>query len=298
MRPVDIPNELTYVGVFLTLRCNYKCSYCINRHGKLSRRRELTPEQWIEGLNRLNIPRSLMVPLTLQGGEPSVYKEWLDIIEGVRPEFYIDILTNLTFDLDDFIKRILPGRLQRNVPYASIRVSYHPEWADYDVLLRRILALQGAGYDIGLFVVDHPNIDIEIPKRTALLAGVDFRTKQFLGEYDGKLYGTYKYPESVSGYKNKIVDCKLTELLIAPNGNIHHCHRDLYANENVLGNILDPELRISFEYRKCKNFGLCNNCDQKIKTDRYQRWGVSSASVRFNGVLDEDGTVQRPKSGL
>jgi len=275
---IDVPNDLTYVGVFLTLRCNYKCIYCINRHGKLSRRRELTPEQWVEGLNRLNITRSLMVPLTLQGGEPSVYKGWLDIIEGVRPEFYIDILTNLTFDLDDFIKRILPGRLQRNVPYASIRVSYHPEWADYDVLLRRILALQGAGYDIGLFVVDHPNVGIEILKRTALLAGVDFRTKQFLGEYHGQLYGTYKYPRVMRG-KVKDVECKNTEILIAPDGHLHRCHRDLYAGINPIGHILDEDLEIGFKFRNCQT-PSCNECDVKIKNNRFQEYGSCAITLR------------------
>ena len=90
-------DEITYIGAFLSFRCGYNCSYCINKHGEFKPRKELTAEQWIGGLNRLQIDRKQMVPITLSGGEPSKHRSWLSIINGLKDEFYIDILTNLDY---------------------------------------------------------------------------------------------------------------------------------------------------------------------------------------------------------
>ena len=29
---IQIGDGFNYIGVFLTFRCNYRCSYCINKH--------------------------------------------------------------------------------------------------------------------------------------------------------------------------------------------------------------------------------------------------------------------------
>ncbi|HEC66985.1 MAG TPA: radical SAM protein, partial [bacterium] len=251
-KEITIPNDLTYVGVFLTFRCRYNCSYCINYQGKLTIRKELSPLQWVEGLNRLKTKRVSMVPITLQGGEPSLYPGYLTVIKRLKKEFYIDLLTNLDFDVEEFVDDIPPERMQRAVPYASIRVSHHPGKTDLNGLLGRIYGLQKRGYSIGLFAIDHPSMDHSQVIEKCKRLGIDFRLKEFLGMHDGKLYGTYKYLGAVSqtldktGRLSKVfpkkVECKSTELLIAPDGNIHKCHRDLYYGEYPLGNILDEKL--------------------------------------------------------
>lgn len=287
MKEVIIPEELTYIGVFLTFRCSFGCSYCINQRKTLKRRGEITPQEWIDGLNRLLLNMDLMVPITLQGGEPSVYTGYLKVIKGLKDEFYIDMLTNLDFDIEEFMREIPPNRLQRDVPYASIRVSYHPEFSDLDRLLEKIVRLQDNGYSIGLFVVDHPETDIDSIKEKAVVLGVDFRTKEFLGVHDSNLYGQYKYPDAVNGKELKAVQCKTTEMLIAPDGYIHRCHRDLYHGENPVAHILDEDLSITFPFRGCDRYGECNPCDIKIKNNRFQQFGHCSVIIRDNyGITD------------
>jgi len=288
LKEVNIPDELTYVGVFLTLFCDFNCSYCINYFGKLKMRKELTPEQWIEGLNRLQIDRSWMVPLTLQGGEPSKYERFIKVIRDLRPDFYIDMLTNLDFDIRQFMDEISPSRMQRSVPYASIRVSYHPEYSDQNELLGKIFKLQSSGYSIGLFGVEHPDSDLSGVAFLCKQLGIDFRTKEFLGRYNGQIYGTYKYLEAINSIK-KNVKCRTSEILIAPDGKIHRCHRDLYYNENPLGNILDKDLKVVFKFRECYNFGAidddgeynsCSLCDIKVKNNRFQEYGTCAVEIR------------------
>ncbi len=280
LKNADVSPQVTYAGIFLTFHCGFHCSYCINRHGALKKRKVLTASEWERGLNRLQIDRSRMVPLTIQGGEPSYHPAWIDIINRLRTDFYIDLMTNLDFDIDRFMKEIPPDRLKRDVPYASIRVSYHPEHSNLIELIGKIKRMQEAGYSIGLFMVDHPASSVQSIKRTAQEVGIDFRLKDFLGIHEGVLWGQYKYEDAVCGPAKKDVECRSTELLIAPDGNIHRCHRDLYAGENKIANILDDELKIEFPFRYCDQFGNCSPCDQKIKTDRYQRPGACSVEIR------------------
>lgn len=276
---VLLPADTTYIAAFLSLRCNYSCSYCINRHGKFRLRKEMSAEQWINGLNRLSIDRKQMVPITIQGGEPSVHKNWLDILAGIEDYFYVDILTNLTFDVHKFIEAVPPSKFERDVPYAPIRVSYHPEQADFNDLLNKAKYLDMHGYDVGVFAVAHPDININRVNKEAKKRGIDFRPKEFLGWHKGKLYGTYRYPDAMSGVNGKKVMCKTTELLIAPDGNIHRCHRDLYAGENSVGHILDKNLKIEFKPRPCSQFGSCSECDVKIKNSRFQVMGSCSVEI-------------------
>ena len=272
--------EVTYIGAFLTFRCNYRCSYCINRHGEFRPRHEMPADQWIEGLNRLYVDRKRMVPITFSGGEPTVHREWTKILAGVKEELYIDMLTNLTFNPDQLIFATPPERWEREVPYAPIRVSYHPDQANYNELLDKAHKLQQWGFDIGIFVVTHPTVDWEPMKKKAQSRGLDFRLKEFLGTYEGKTYGTYKYPGGLSGSPaGRQVKCRTHELLIAPDGYIHRCHRDLYAGENPVGHILDVDLDIQFRFRPCDVYGLCNECDLKLKNNRFQEMGACSVEV-------------------
>jgi hypothetical protein len=240
----------------------------------------MTAEQWCEGLNRLKIDRVKMVPVTLCGGEPTVHREWSEIISGIKDDFYLDILTNCTFDLDEFMMAAPPSRWERDVPYPAIRISYHPEFSRFDWLLDRAQRLDIWGYPIGIFVVTHPTVSVKPLAAKAKAAGIDFRTKEFLGRHDGKLYGEYKYPEAVKGERiGAKVKCRTHELLIAPDGHIHRCHRDLYAGENPVGHILDDALQAEFLFRDCSEMGTCSECDVKIKNNRFQVMGACSVEI-------------------
>ena len=92
---VQIPRDTDYIGVYLTNRCFLSCAYCITNYNEqfinIKGFRELEPSEWIEALNRLEMPEG--IPITLQGGEPFIYKGIWDILENVRHK--MDILTAL-----------------------------------------------------------------------------------------------------------------------------------------------------------------------------------------------------------
>ncbi len=264
-----LPERYNYTEVYLTLRCNLKCPYCINdNNGSVVRKREeLSAEQWIKGLNSIDFDN---IPLTLGGGEPTLHKGFYEILNGLKPETKVDLLTNLQFDIDEFIRNTRPERFNQSTTpaYRSIRASYHVGQMNPQDLVDKARKLQDAGYSIGIFGLDHPRFINENMKimEMAVAKQIFFFPKNFLGEWNGKLYGTYKYSEGLDG-KKKPVKCRTRELLIDPSGNIHRCHRDLYESENVLDNILNPDLKVEDSFRPCSNFGECNPCDVKLKTN-------------------------------
>jgi len=279
---IIMPERYNYIAVFLFMGCNLKCSYCINRYenGKFLMQ-TMNGEDWIKALNRIKSRDDL--PITLEGGEPSLHPDFIYIINNVRKDLNIDILTNLQFNVDEFIKKVDPNRVKRNAPYASIRVSYHPEQMDLDPLIKKVLKMQEAGFSIGIWGVLHPYWEkhiLEAQEKCKKL-GIDFRTKEFLGEYKGKMYGTYKYPDAITKKHRKRVLCKTTELIIGPTGHIYRCHSDFYERRTPIGHILDPEFKIEDIYRECTWYGHCNPCDIKVKTNRFQIYGHTSVSIKF-----------------
>lgn len=275
---ITVPERYNYIGAFLTLRCNLKCPYCINKHSTLNERKELDADVWVKILNSLDIPESLNI--TIEGGEPTLLNGFFDIINNIKKP--VDMLTNLQFDVDEFIKKIDPRffNIGKKLGYKSIRVSYHHQ--DQIELLSKAVKLQNEGFSVGIFSVNSPDkIDknMEMAERCRK-AQMYFYTKDFLGYFNGQLYGYYKYPNSVMAESTKKVYCRIKELLIAPDGNCFRCHRDLYADENTIGNILDKDFIIKDIFRECTNYGNCSPCDVKLKTNRFLEMGSCSVEIK------------------
>jgi len=278
---IIIPESYNYIAAFLTLNCNFDCSYCINKYSQLKKSRNLlTGKQWISVFNTIESRPDL--PITLQGGEPSLHLDFYEIINGIDPVLNIDLLTNLNFNIYEFMRKIKPERLKRDSPYASIRVSYHPEQMYQPLLLARVLMLQREGYSIGIWGLDHPKYknENELMIKVCKDDGIDFRLKEFLGWHNNKLYGKYKYEDACNGVvSDKKYLCKTSELLIAPDGNVFNCHTHLYENIYDVGNIT-KDFVVKEIYRCCDYYGSCNPCDVKIKTNRFQQYGHTSVDIK------------------
>lgn len=279
-----------YVAFFLTLACNLSCMYCINRHGDISAvpgRTQMSAANWVAAANRLVLRDNL--PLTLQGGEPTLHKDFFRIVNEVKPEIKMDLMTNLMFDVDAFISNVPVWRFTREAPYAAIRVSYHPGQNSIDDLIEKTVKLQNAGFRIGLYGIEHPDSEkkrqiLEVQQQ-CLDMGLDFRLKEFLGVHNQHMYGTFKYEDCVSSTHLRRCQCRTTEIIVDPSGYVYKCHADLYSGRNPIAHILDAifsEESIE-EFRECTNYGTCNPCDVKLKTNRFQIFGHTSVEIRNIG---------------
>jgi hypothetical protein len=286
IRPKDHHN---YVAFFLTLTCNLKCPYCINLHkgnsrSEQSHRKNLDVDSWIIAANRLIMRDDL--PLTLQGGEPTLFGGFYRFVNEVSPALKMDLMSNMMFDVDEFISNVPVWRFTREAPYASIRVSYHPGQNDIDMLIAKAMKMQDAGFRVGLYAIEHPDVSVrrhilEAQQRCQKL-GLDFRFKEFLGVFNGIMHGSFLYPGSVDQGKTKSSSCRTTEIIVDPTGYVYKCHADLYNARNPIAHILDEDFseeKID-EFRDCDSFGTCNPCDVKVKTNRFQVYGHTSVEIR------------------
>lgn len=288
VHPITPLEHHNYVAFFLTLSCNLACPYCINLHNGVTRqsqtkRKQMEPDEWIRAANRLVLRGDL--PLTLQGGEPTIYKGFYKIAREVREDIKMDLMTNLVFDVDYFIANAPVWRFNREAPYAAIRVSYHIGQNNLEDLIPKTLKIMNAGYHIGLFAVLHPDPQIQENIREAqekcAREGIDFRVKEFLGEHDGKIHGTFKYENCVMSRVLKTCDCRTTEIIVDPRGYVYRCHSDLYAGREPVAHILDDDFNEESveRFRTCNVFGDCNPCDVKVKTNRFQVFGHTSVEI-------------------
>jgi MoaA/NifB/PqqE/SkfB family radical SAM enzyme len=261
-----LPESLNYIAAFLTLECNLNCSYCINDPEQRADRKgvfniknsdredfrdELTPEEWVKALSRLPVKDDL--PITFQGGEPTMYWKGLGlgaILSGINSK--ADLLTNLVVPPQGFSSRLRGqiGKFKRPLPYPSIRVSYHARemkrvWGEraFEKLVDHCVDLGSLGLhveqdyrksDVGIYMVDHPENSLTEEMKTYAEGKVPVLVKDFLGLHEGELYGQYAYPYSTDLVSRKIhsktleCDCRTTELLIDPLGFVWRCHSFLY----------------------------------------------------------------------
>ena len=258
LSPLALPASLNYIGVFLTFGCNLSCTYCINDPGQAGARgamgnTEMPAELWVAGLSRLAPALGQDLPITLQGGEPTMFGRGAGLAEllaGVDAKF--DLLTNLALPSVSMARAIGTHgeRLRRRAPYPSIRVSYHPAEMDrvwtkgLETLIARCEALRDIGFtvdadkrvsDVGIYLVAHPdNVPLQEETQRAAAGRIAFEPKEFLGLADGVVHGTYKYPFStdlIAGghwHTGLSALCRTSELLIDPLGFVWPCHHHLY----------------------------------------------------------------------
>ena len=293
--------EYKYLSAFLTLRCNLKCSYCLNDFEEdfTRKRNELSGKEWVLGINK--IKPNPEVPITLTGGEPILHNDIIHIINNIKPEWNIDILTNLYPNsplhkkrLENFLNNINPMRLKRDSPYPSIRVSFHPEQMNPEVLIKNVKEFKEKGFSIGIYGVKHPSPEQQQANTQMQFLcrnnSIDYREKDFVGLYEGKdrferdfsiLYGNFsKYPNSSFQNENKNCLCKTSELLIGPTGEVYKCHRDLYAQKSPIGDISDSNFPAKNIFRRCNKYGNCHPCDVKLTTNYKQETDHTSVEIK------------------
>lgn len=281
MKTID--PQYNYCEAYLTFRCQLACPYCVNNaNGKIKRdRSEIRGPEWVKLLDTIDFGS---MPLTFGGGEPTLHPDFLFILDRLRPGIRVDLLTNLTFDVDEFIASTSPARFSvpNGVGYKSIRISYHPARMEPNELVFKASRLQNHGFSVGIFAISHPantasNIRMaELARQNSLY----FFIKDYLGEYNGRMIGCYRYPDALDNI-NKECQCRTKELLIDPSGYIFRCHADLYLERASVGSIWDTELP-GHIYRPCSFCGTCNPCDVKEKTNRFLQAGNSSVEIVTN----------------
>ena len=245
-----VPSSYNYIAAFLTLNCPYRCSYCVNWDDRSYK--EKSGEYWVDNLNRLETDLSV----TLSGGEPTTHKDFYYIVNNCKHR--LELLTNLSFDIDMFIASVDANVFNNDRSFAPIRASFHSDWMDLDKTIEKIRKLSAAGFRVALYCVE-TDTNREAIERMYKQDDIDFQTKPLL-------------PSEPSDSVDVEGECRTRELIIGPDGSIFKCHRDMYKKEYPIGE-LGNITNIEYKFRKCNNAVDCHPCDSKIKRDRFGKPG-------------------------
>ena len=282
-------------GVFLNLDCNLHCHYCIQKislpQKPPARYQTRAGKDWVEALNAISnrTQRRFLRPprikkLSILGGEPTVYPDFLYVINNLDKNWKITVTSN--FDSPFFEQEIKAFRQIKNKARLRFNGSLHFIHTPMERFIANVQKLKKAGINVHtLFIVAHPaylNKALEYKRR---LVRIHPRVKlqRFLGFYKGNLYpqksdyeieqeqkdgiSNYNLYQEAFGQKGaRPLFCHSDKVLIAPNGNIYNCHYKVYTgHKDKLGNLFEDEVcvHIPRKYFPCEDFGFCNPCDSE-----------------------------------
>ncbi len=186
----DYRNRIAPQRVFftwdITYKCNYRCSYCNFNEpaGWLEPESTVYPglDAWA-GAWRKIYERYGSCEIHCAGGEPFVYPDFMELIEKLSGMHTLEFSTNLHWDPEDFIRRIMPGR-------ARIGVSFHPEFVSFEAFFEKVAKIKGAGFEVWVNYVAYPPIfkGMQEFKQRFEQIGVAMSLLPFKGKYEGRAY--------------------------------------------------------------------------------------------------------------
>ncbi|MBN1823108.1 MAG: radical SAM protein [Endomicrobiales bacterium] len=169
-------------------KCNFRCPFCWF-YGKWE---EMGKHNVYPGINKLSEVWDRMYDLygecqiSITGGEPSIYPDFVRLIENLSKKHIVKITSQLSCAVDDICEKINPERV-------FFDINFHPLEAKSGELIEKIRKLKNKGFRGGVCYLAYPPQMKDILKYRDEFErnGITFALAAFWGEYEGK-----KYPES------------------------------------------------------------------------------------------------------
>ena len=263
----EITKNMTYVSLYVTNLCNMACTYCCNmdyRKGEIRKGSvELSMSTWDNVKKFIQVQGKDQTRLELFGGEPSIYKHTISIINDAIETFddlRISIAVN-TSSTYEFWKQVSdPSKVH-------LTFSFHPEYVrSYPDEVKKCEALAELGFEVNLWFLATKENCHEIYTRVqdskvlptelvpifgdrndngfrALLetSGLDLNPDHrttVSGEYRDVRYtdGTPVDDINEVGYNYRGMICH-TGFYITANGDIHKCAQGTTSFQKPVGNV-------------------------------------------------------------
>lgn len=276
----SIPPYCVFFSWYLNNECNYKCSFCKPQDIKTV---FVDINKWIEVWDGI-YDRYESCHIHISGGEPFIYPNFIELITRLSKKHTLEFSTNLSIDIGPFIENISPQK-------ARLGGSFHPEFADFEDFLEKILLLKERGYEVWVNYVAYPPHlkDMGKYKRLVEETGVRFSIQPFNGKFEGREYPQnytedekrfmvdsdkvnietidWRTDENKSSIKGRL--CRMGQMYarIYPDAEVYRCCGNGALR---LGNLLDGTFSLLEEPMPCE----CDNCPcwKCMLVDREDYW--------------------------
>ena len=254
--------------------CNYRCPYCwfYNKWYDHARdNRYFSAEKWIAGWKNI-FEKHGSCYIEIASGEPFIYPNFVSLVREISKIHSMIITTNLSVDIDDFVKQIDSSRVK-------LGITFHPLFADFDEFIKKAQVLKEHGFTgIVTYLAYPPQIKhIDYFKKKFEQNGLTIAITTFWGEYNG-----IKYPEGYTqqeiqiikndiGKRNKeeyqlkpkevkgrLCRAGYTYALIKPCGSVIRCGQ---LPDRIISNFLREDFHLLDKPEPCEaDFCPCNEC--------------------------------------
>lgn len=235
------------IRLYLTLECNLKCSYCVNDcHGDIPKGlfSTVSAEKWFTAINREK--RDLIIT----GGEPTLYPELIELINGIDPKIHIKLYSNLMWS-----PKVMERYTTEVTRDVELYLSFHSSSKNPQRFIDNAIKLKKSGkFNAVVHTVDVPeNHDfIQAAQEQFKEHGITLIVDDDQGEV---------YDKASSQEFRKSVVCAKKLILISPSGHRYQCVSKMVRAEDPLENILDEPLHAPLVVRDCDDYGFCAPCD-------------------------------------
>lgn len=256
--------------------CNYNCAYCYapkpqdiiftNNPNNVAKYEKLENiiDSWKYIYDKYGSSR-----IRLDGGEPSIYPNFFEIIKELSKIHRLQMNTNLSFDVNKFCDNFNPEAIR-------IDASLHCEYTKLETFVEKLKILKQKGYKLTVSYVGYPEFleNIPLAKKTIESMDIKFFVHPYSGFYEGRQY-PQAYTEQDKTFLYDI-DCESKmELVWRQERKSKYKDRD---NINI-GKKLSKEEIKKIQQEKQKRI------EEKIKTGKYKlcEMGHMYARIYPNG---------------
>jgi MoaA/NifB/PqqE/SkfB family radical SAM enzyme len=200
MQNIKYPRNTPPYRVFwcwnITSVCNYKCTYCIADTSWKTAYLEV--KKWEEIWNEI-LENYGSTHIRFSGGEPFVYPDFMDLLAVLSKRHTLNVTTNLSFDVVEFVRKIGPLVNDNNI---TLSASLHPEYINTDEFIDKVLYLKSNGIYTSASIVAWPPFIKDIPeiKEKMEKANIQFLIIPLQGHFWGK-----EFPEGYNEEERKIL---------------------------------------------------------------------------------------------
>lgn len=238
------PALLDYVHILPTLRCNLNCPYCTNFLGKgrdISTTQEISVDDWIAILKKVN------KHVIITGGEPTVYKGLVNLLNGISRHLNVQLYTNLTF-----APEMLLEKLRRRI---YIYGSCHYSRFSLETIRKHVDTLAKSKWITGgevHFIKTEENKEYA-DRFQQVFQDSPWNTRLFTDKR--------KLCEKVLMKTRRHVKCKQKLILIGPDGKRYPCSTKMFQQIDPIADMRHDPFVNRFYRIECHNWGSCASCD-------------------------------------
>jgi len=246
-------------------RCNYRCPYCWFYHKGYDYARDerhFSTEEWVIMWKNI-FEKYGPCYIEIASGEPFIYPNFVSLVREISKIHLLTITTNLSVDIDDFVKQI-------DSSMVKIGVTFHPSFADFDKFIKKAQILKEHGFiDTVNYLAYPPQIkQLDYFKKKFKQNGLAIMVTTFWGEHNG-----IKYPEGYTQQEIRIIDNDIGKrnkeeyqlkpkevkgrlchagykyALIKPCGSVVRCSQ---LSDRIIGNFFQEDFRLLDKPEPCE----------------------------------------------